>query len=406
MCDTLGRIVSPDFALFAKNSDRSPNEPQVLEYRPASDLPAGPLRTTYLTIAQAAHVNATLLSRPAWMWGAEMGVNEFGVCIGNEAVFTKGKYAPTGLTGMDLVRLGLERADSAKRAMEVILDLLEQHGQGGDCGYDHSFFYDNAFLILDRREIYIVETAGRHWVYKRVAAGSISNRLSIRREGGTYSDGTPFDFSGRYREPVYSHFSGSHNRLNQTACRASGVASAADMMAALRVHRPNREPLCQGDVSSTCMHAGGLVGDHTTASLVVELGDKITVWATGSSTPCISLFKPWIFGSEPCAPVFGAGKPEISTAYWRQRENFARQAVGHRLPDDFYRERDNLERRWMQEPPTPERSVRAAAEEADFYSKWQSAELGKPVGSGRFLRYWDRKNAALLTPAREVISGE
>ena len=37
MCDTLGRVVNEGLALFAKNSDRSPNEPQVIEYRPARD---------------------------------------------------------------------------------------------------------------------------------------------------------------------------------------------------------------------------------------------------------------------------------------------------------------------------------------------------------------------------------
>ena len=91
MCDTLGRVVNEGLALFAKNSDRSPNEPQVIEYRPARDHREKELRATYLTIEQAPHTYATLLSRPAWMWGAEMGVNEHGVCIGNEAVFTKGR---------------------------------------------------------------------------------------------------------------------------------------------------------------------------------------------------------------------------------------------------------------------------------------------------------------------------
>lgn len=161
MCDTLGRILFPDLALFAKNSDRSPNEPQVIEYRPARDHREKDLRATYLTIPQAPLTYATLLSRPAWMWGAEMGVNEHGVCIGNEAVFTKGRYASVGLTGMDLVRLALERASSARQAADLILELLEQHGQGGNCGYDHNFFYDNAFLILDRREIRLLETAGK-----------------------------------------------------------------------------------------------------------------------------------------------------------------------------------------------------------------------------------------------------
>ena len=151
MCDTLGRIVNEGFALFAKNSDRSPNEPQVIEYRPAREHRETSLRATYLTIDQTSRTYATLLSRPAWMWGAEMGVNDQGVCIGNEAVFTKGRYGRSGLTGMDLVRLALERAASARQARDLILELLERHGQGGDCGYDHSFFYDNAFLIMDRR---------------------------------------------------------------------------------------------------------------------------------------------------------------------------------------------------------------------------------------------------------------
>lgn len=209
MCDTLGRVLRPDLALFAKNSDRSPNEPQVIEYRPARDHEEKDLRATCLTIGQAPHTYATLISRPAWMWGAEMGVNERGVCIGNEAVFTRGRYASRGLTGMDLVRLALERAASARQAKDLILELLAQYGQGGDCGYDHSFFYDNAFLILDRREIWLVETAGKQWACRKVSAGSISNRLSIGAQGDEYSAGAPFDFARRFREPVYSHFSGS-----------------------------------------------------------------------------------------------------------------------------------------------------------------------------------------------------
>ena len=32
MCDTIGRIISKDLAIFAKNSDRSPNEAQVIEF--------------------------------------------------------------------------------------------------------------------------------------------------------------------------------------------------------------------------------------------------------------------------------------------------------------------------------------------------------------------------------------
>lgn len=52
---------------------------------------------------------AVILSKPGWMWGAEMGANECGVVVGNEAVWTNdndGEHDPSikRLLGMDLVR--------------------------------------------------------------------------------------------------------------------------------------------------------------------------------------------------------------------------------------------------------------------------------------------------------------
>ena len=68
------------------------------------------MRATYIEIAQVPHTHAVVLAKPYWIWGAEMGVNEHGVSIGNEAVFTKAqREKQPGLLGMDLLRLGLER---------------------------------------------------------------------------------------------------------------------------------------------------------------------------------------------------------------------------------------------------------------------------------------------------------
>ncbi len=62
---------------------------------------------------------------------------------------------------LSVFRLALERADTAQQAVDVITDLLEKHGQGGNCMEDEcGFNYHNSFLISDRTEAWVLETAG------------------------------------------------------------------------------------------------------------------------------------------------------------------------------------------------------------------------------------------------------
>jgi len=187
MCDTfvaLPSVTSDGSVIFAKNSDREANEEQLLEHYPAKNFEKGEeLACTYISIKQVLQTNAVIVCWPYWMWGAEMGANEHGVVIGNEAVFTKFPVKKEGvLTGMDLVRLGLERASSANEAKNIIIELIAQHGQGGLSGYqDKSFTYHNSFIIADTQEAWVLETAGEFWVTKKVESYyAISNGLNHR----------------------------------------------------------------------------------------------------------------------------------------------------------------------------------------------------------------------------------
>ena len=134
----------------------------------------------YLEIPQVDETAAVIGSRPFWLWGFEHGLNEYGVAIGNEAVLTRETLPSTGLLGMDLVRLGLERSKTAREATEIIGALIERYGQGGSAQYDVDFRYCGGFIIADHAEAYVLESSGRQWIARRVEdRACISNRLTI-----------------------------------------------------------------------------------------------------------------------------------------------------------------------------------------------------------------------------------
>ncbi|MDI7277595.1 MAG: C69 family dipeptidase, partial [Anaerolineae bacterium] len=140
MCDTVvavGSATADGSVILAKNSDRAPNEAQRLVHLPRARHAAGStVACTYVEVPQVPETYEVLLSQPFWLWGAEMGANECGVAIGNEAVFTREPYETgPGLTGMDLIRLALERAATAHQALQVITELIGTYGQGGNCGF-------------------------------------------------------------------------------------------------------------------------------------------------------------------------------------------------------------------------------------------------------------------------------
>jgi secernin len=250
MCDTIVALPTATagrITLFGKNSDRERNEAQAVERFPRAEHAAGTnLRCTYIDIPQARRTHAVLLCRPFWMWGAEMGANEHGVVIGNEAVHARlGPAEESALLGMDLLRLGLERGATAAEALETIIALLEQHGQGGNCGHLAPRFYHNSFIIADPAEAFVLETMARDWMVERVAGvRAISNAYSIAglvariHAAGWSRDAVP-DYAASIADAqrdTISHGRARCARSTSLLRRGEGRLTATHMMAVLRDH--------------------------------------------------------------------------------------------------------------------------------------------------------------------------
>jgi secernin len=384
MCDTLiaiGEATADGSAILAKNSDRQPNEAHMLVHVPrAVHEPGTTAHCTYIQVPQVPETYEVLLSKPFWIWGCEMGANECGVAIANQAVFTKEKYEKgPGLIGMDFVRLALERADTARRALEVIVQLLETYGQGGNCGFRHKEYYHNAFIIADRGEAWVLETAGRFWAAERVReVRSISNGLTIGSEWDLASPGLVehaiskgwcksrdnFHFARCYSDFLYTHLDGCRTRQARSTHlleSQKGHITVETMMAALRDHGPgaSADPLWNPGkgwlMETLCVHAslGPTRPSQSTGAMVSHLtSDLSTHWLTGTSATCTGIFKPVYLG--------GAGLPDLAPeptgvadagSLWWTHERLHREVIRDyptRLP--LYRqERETLEAAFLSE---------------------------------------------------------
>jgi secernin len=350
-CDTMVAFTGPPEArraVFAKNSDRPGLESQPLTQVPAATYePGSTMRSQYLTIPQVPRTLAVLGSRPYWLWGFEHGVNEAGVAIGNEAIYTHDPVPDTGLLGMDLVRLGLERGATAAEAKKVITGLLERHGQGGGAVVGGDRRYHNSFIVADATEAWVIETSRRHWVARRTTRGAvISNLITIEDDWEECSDGleeharemgywsepasTRFNFRAAYEDPESRHWTEPRYGVG---CRLLAEHGEHDVPQLMRYLRDHFEA---GTVNGTsadgmpvdrtvCIHpspARGSTGS-TAASMVVELTpDELppVAWVA-MATPCTGIFLPVTVGQRlPSVLTTGDERPSRDSAWWAMRE--------------------------------------------------------------------------------------
>lgn len=440
MCDTL--VVRPEASangalLFAKNSDREANEAQYLLHVPAArHAPGSRLACTYIEIDQAPSTYSVLLSKPFWMWGAEMGSNEHGLIIGNEAVHAKIKpQAEEALLGMDLLRLALERAKTTDEALHVITSLLARHGQGGNCAHLGRFEYHNSFLIADAAgEALVLETVGREWAYERVTRQrSISNSYTIgtRMDGaspnlvtqaqalGFAREGEVFDLAEAYANRHRSALATGTARWCRTSqlLNARGRHNVKSLMQVLRDHGASaaRNPQWRPDGAgggTVCAHASwGPVRrfGQTTASWVASISPGQSVhWVTGTSAPDTGIFKPVFFGpgfANAPLPDFGPAprdRYDGRTLWWRH-ERLHRAVLADyagRLP--LYAEaRDRLEGQFVERVEALlARDAGPAAAAALARTLWREAEAAEKQWLRLVLAEPPRAKAAPSAPFR------
>ncbi|MFA6243301.1 MAG: C69 family dipeptidase [Candidatus Hydrogenedentales bacterium] len=386
MCDTIA-IVKKDQVFFAKNSDRDPNEAQILEWHPRASYDKGArVKCTHIEIPQALKTHAVAISKPYWIWGAEMGANEHNVVIGNEAVFTKQPYAKTGLTGMDMVRLALERAETAEQACEVIVQLLRDHGQGGGCGLEKpSFTYHNSFMVADHNGAFVLETAGReHAIEKVQGVRALSNGLSIP------------EFAAKHTDGLRTRLSRCGVRSGRMVALGGRTLGPLHLFAALRDHGFRRTvpeySRINGGMQHVCMHAGGMFFNaQTTGSWVSELSKTgAQHWVTATAAPCTSLYKP-VSVLKP----LNMGNPtdKAGDSLWWRHERFHRSVARNpdALRDLYVPERNATEAKWVENPPEP---ADAFAEGDALLEKWTQAADNHSVPDVRpswVQKYWAKR---------------
>ena len=346
-CDTWVAVrdaTADHSVILCKNSDRPPMEAQPLVQFPRQQHDPGErVKCTYIEIPQVAVTYEHIGSKIWWAFGYEHGMNEYGVAIGNEAVFSKEPVQwGDGLLGMDLLRLGLERGKTAYEAMHVMIELLEKYGQSGDCerpGEWGKANYHNSFIIADPDEAWVLETAGRYWAAKAIKHGvySISNVYSIERDWdeahpklvqhaidmGWTKSATDFNFARDYGDYWRADSKNAGNmqiRRNMTlACllRDFSHVTPASMMQISRSHLEGTVAEPRWGAAETfwptpCMHDNSHSPYHTAASLVAHLRADMppllrqVYWASFSN-PCCNVFKPFYMHGPTLPNSYAAG---------------------------------------------------------------------------------------------------
>ncbi len=381
MCDSivaLANVTRDGTVIFGKSADCEVNEANAIVRIPGRKHVKGEAaRLTHLVIPQSKETYEVFLTKAFWTYGAEIGVNEFGLAMGEEAVYTtEMNEEQDGVIGPDLVRLGLERAKNCQEAIQVMTELLEKYGQGGSAELKGNSHFDSSFLMADTREAYILETAGRKWAVRKVDDfDSISNLLTISnnytRCSLTQQRGE-LNWAEQFALPEYPPNLGSVERQSityQALKEKRGEVTVKTFFEIMRHHGEGYHPAFAETHRNICVHAGPQENRWWQADgvMVTEVGEHgVLAWVTGTSGTCVSIFKPVFLGVD--LPEIGPLPTEHfdPRSLWWKHELLHRRAMAdfENLVPEIRKDFDRIEDQFIAEAETVKKGT--LAEKKDF----------------------------------------
>ena len=316
MCDSfvaLGNSTRSGSVLLAKSADTEVNEAEQVVRYPRRHYAEGALaRITHRTIPQVPVTHQVILGRSFWAWGSELGCNELGVSVGNEAAFSNQPSEADGACCLDLCRLSVERGGTALEAVKAVGAVVEAFGQGGNCQMMGNYPFDTGLLIGDRHEAYVVNCAGRHWAARKVDdVMAISNRYQITDDWGHSSLQAENGAKPNFREQFADEVREAEVAALARECRAlellqssKGSITVKDMADILRDVGEDSESYNIPDdelPDRICMHAGPFEARfwHATGAMITDSSEEgVCVWMTATSATDLSVFKPLFFEAD------------------------------------------------------------------------------------------------------------
>lgn len=341
-CDlvvALGRATADGRTLFGQNSNLRAGQCLALCRADGRAFVAGEkVATPHVELPQVRQTYTVLASRGEGAWGYHHGVNEHQLAAGCTPLPSKMRTAHGHLGGPDLVRLVLERCRAATQAMQLLVELIERHGQedvDGACGH--------AFMIADPAEAFVVETLGRHWVCQSVhTVRAVGGTCSVGQDWGRISrglagfaidqgwwpaDGSKLDFARAVNEAAAVGVSGARRRTRaQTLLeQQSGHIDPSFLRRLLGDHEEGTgfDADAQAEAGEThlCRHARAAAGLQTAGSLVAQLApsaEQVPVIWYAFGPPCSAIYFPvFLDGELPPAFTQGGAAMTPKSLWWQ-----------------------------------------------------------------------------------------